>query len=297
MSFDRANRKIVEWADEQGLFKRAENPVYRALSLGVGVQSTTIAHMAAEGEIGPMPDFAIVADTKFEGRAFYEHLKYLMSPNVLPFPVYVVSRGDLREDCLRNARSEITKGKRSTIPAFTVGKDGLAAPLTRQCTRDYKIDPIQKKLRELLGYAPRQRIPDDSVEVWIGISTDESARIKPATQKWQSNYWPLIDADMSRQDCIDWLKDHDYPVPPKSSCIGCPYHNDAHWRDMRDNDPESWADAVEFDAAIRGGFLGNKSQLFLHRSLKPLDEVDLSTPEDHGQLNFFINECEGMCGV
>jgi hypothetical protein len=50
------------------------------------------------------------------------------------------------------------------------------------------------------------------------------------------------------------------------------------------------------DAAIRqqSGFRG---QQFMYRSLKPLGEVDLSTAEDRGQLNMFINECEGMCGV
>lgn len=35
----------------------------RALSLGAGVQSTTMALMAAHGAIGLMPDCAIFADT------------------------------------------------------------------------------------------------------------------------------------------------------------------------------------------------------------------------------------------
>lgn len=47
----------------------------RALSLGAGVQSTTMALMAAHGEIGPMPDCAIFADTGWEPRAVYDHLK------------------------------------------------------------------------------------------------------------------------------------------------------------------------------------------------------------------------------
>ena len=38
MSFDRANTKIVEWADGQGMFKRAEDPAVRVISLGAGVQ-------------------------------------------------------------------------------------------------------------------------------------------------------------------------------------------------------------------------------------------------------------------
>lgn len=36
--------------------------------------------------------------------------------------------------------------------------------------------------------------------------------------------------------------------------------------------------------------------VFLHRSAIPLDEADLSTAADHGQLDLWPNECEGMCG-
>jgi hypothetical protein len=113
------------------------------------------------------------------------------------------------------------------------------------------------------------------------------------------NRWPLIEARMSRWDCLKWLERHGYPAPPKSSCIGCPFHSNAHWRAMRDGDPEGWADAVEVDKTIRsGGTLGGmRSAQFMHRSLKPLDEVDLTTAEEHGQLNMFNNECEGLCGV
>ena len=44
----------------------------RVLSLGAGVQSTTLALMAAHGEIGPMPDCAIFADTGWEPRIPFE---------------------------------------------------------------------------------------------------------------------------------------------------------------------------------------------------------------------------------
>ena len=61
------------------------------LSLGAGVQSTTMALMAAVGELQPMPDCAIFADTQDEPAAVYRHLAWLMS-GVLPFPVHVVTR-------------------------------------------------------------------------------------------------------------------------------------------------------------------------------------------------------------
>jgi len=69
---------------------------------------------------------------------------------------------------------------------------------------------------------------------------------------------------------------------------------------MRDNDAKSWTDAVSFDHALRSGqrhAFGRKDPSFLHKSLVPLDEVDLSTEQDRGQLDMFGNECEGMCGV
>jgi len=58
----------------------------------------------------------------------------------------------------------------------------------------------------------------------------------------------------------------------------------------------AWQEAVEFDRAIRhcGGMRG---QVFLHADRIPLDEVDLSTPEDFGQLSLWSDECQGMCGI
>ena len=294
----------------------------RVLSLGAGVQSTTLALMAAHGEVGPMPDCAIFADTGWEPKAVYEHLAWLRSPNVLPFPVHVVSAGDLRADLLAGARGE----RWASIPAFTrtVTPAGAELPvydedengdlvaigsrivptervgvgmIRRQCTGDYKIAPIRRKVRELLGIAGRRSPKAPVAEQWIGISLDEVLRMKPSFEPWQRNRWPLVEQGMTRQDCLRWLDRHDYPLPPKSACIGCPFHSDDHWRRMRDRDPEAWADAVLVDAAIRTGFRGIRGEVYLHRSAVPLNQVDLSTEADRGQLDLWPNECEGLCGV
>ena len=121
--------------------------------------------------------------------------------------------------------------------------------------------------------------------------------MKPSFEDWQVNRWPLIERGMTRQDCLRWLERHGYPLPPKSACIGCPFHSNAYWRHMRDHDPEGWTDAVSVDAAIRTGFRGIRGEGYLHRSAVPLDLADLSTAADHGQLDLWPNECEGMCGV
>ena len=86
---------------------------------------------------------------------------------------------------------------------------------------------------------------------------------------------------------------------PRSSCIGCPYHRNAYWREMKLERPDEWDDAVEFDHHLREqSYPGVTGQVYLHRNMVPLDKVDLSNAEDHGQLAFdFGEECEGMCGV
>jgi hypothetical protein len=273
----------------------------RVISLGAGVQSTTMALMAAHGEIGPMPDCAIFADTGSEPAPTYDHLRWLMSGNMLPFPVHVVGKPtSLHEDLMRGTNSG---GKRryAAIPAF-LAKPGEAEGMgRRQCTKEYKLEPIIKKQRELLGYAPRKRIPVGSIEVWIGISLDEAVRMKPSWNSWAVNRWPLIEKRMSRGDCLLWLERNGYPIPPKSACTFCPFRSDHEWRNLRDSDPKGWQQAIEVDTAIRGTESGYAKDLkfkpFLHRSLKPLAEVDLRTDAEVGQPDLFMNECEGMCGV
>lgn len=268
----------------------------RVLSLGAGVQSTTLALMAAHGDVTPMPDCAIFADTGWEPAAVYAHLAWLRSPNVLPFPVHIVSAGDIRADLLRAGRGE----RWTSIPAFTRTIRGVrieTGMIRRQCTKDYKIRPIRRKVRDLAGLT-RKRSPAEPVaEQWIGISFDEVIRMKPSFEAWQVNRWPLIEQGMTRQDCLHWLDRHDYPRPPKSACVGCPFHSDAEWRRLRDTDMAAWEQAIEVDAALRTGLRGIRGQVFLHRSAVPLAEADLSTPEDAGQLDLWGNECAGLCGV
>ena len=253
------------------------------ISLGAGVQSSTMALMAAHGEIEPMPDAAIFADTQWEPPAVYEWLGWL-APK-LPFPVLQVTAGNLREATINHSR------RSASIPWFIKmpGADRKSMG-RRQCTKEYKLRPIQKKVVELLGGHPR-----GGCSSWIGISTDEATRMKPSQVQYICNRWPLIEKRMSRNDCLQWMKRHAYPEPPRSSCIGCPFHNDIDWRTIKAN-PQTWADAVEVDAAIRHQ-PKFKGEQYAHRSMVPLDQVDFRTAEDHGQLNIFQNECEGLGGV
>lgn len=266
-------------------------PRIRVLSLGAGVQSTTLALMAAAGEI-EAPDCAIFADTGWEPRAVYEHLDRLEA--ALPFPVHRVSKGNLRDQVGQHYDGQ--RFVRVDIPAFLVEQGKVIGLANRTCTKDYKVLPIAKKVRALLGYAGRKVPAGVQAEQWIGISLDEASRMKPSRNAWQVNRWPLIERRMSRSDCMGWLSRAGWAAP-KSSCIGCPYHSNDQWRALP---PEELADAVEVDRRLRDRppeAYRLKGTMFLHRSGKPLDQVDLRTDEDRGQTNLFQNECEGMCGV
>ncbi|MDP6735836.1 MAG: hypothetical protein QF732_05005 [Nitrospinaceae bacterium] len=269
------------------------------ISLGAGVQSSTMALMAAKGEITPMPDAAIFADTCAEPQEVYDWLDWLETQ--LPFPVYRVQYSDLKAD-IGKARPA-GKYRKMPIPAFILMKepDGStrkAGLLRRQCTTDYKIYPLTKRVRQELGVFKKRTPVGVLVQQWIGISTDEATRMKPSRESYIEHRWPLIENDVSRADCLSWMKKHYDVTPPRSACTFCPFHSNKEWRYIRDNYPKEFKEAVEIDQRIRTLWAGRdkEAEFYLHKSMTPLAEADLEDV-DLRQLNMFENECEGMCGV
>jgi hypothetical protein len=262
------------------------------LSLGAGVQSSTLALMAAQGEID-MPDCAIFADVQAEPESVYEWLDWLEKQ--LPFPVYRISKGNLAEQALivRTSKSG-TNYQKHAPPAFilddSTGEFGI---MMRQCTGDFKIDPIRRKLRELGG-------KQLGVEQWLGISMDESQRMKPSRDKWIANRWPLIEKRFTRYQCLQWMQENGYPLPPRSSCWFCPYHSPTEWLRLKTEEPDSFAKAVAFEKDFQTtmsqvtGFRGNP---YLNRACVPLDQIDFEEMTKTYQTDMFGNECEGLCGV
>lgn len=274
----------------------------RIISLGAGVQSSTMFLMACKGILTPKPDAAIFADTQWEPKEVYQWLGRLASIGTSAgIPVIQATKGNLRTDALisqtKGGKEAGGKGRFASMPLFTRNPDGSVGMIRRQCTREYKIEVIEHEARRLLGLKPRQRAPENAAEMWIGISADEAARMRDSRARWHSLRYPLIydfDPPMNRRDCMSWLESHGFPIPRKSACLGCPFSSDTTWRKIKDN-PEEWKDVVEFDRAIRH-CNGMRGEVFIHSSARPLEEIDFSTAEERGQLNW-INECEGMCGV
>jgi hypothetical protein len=272
----------------------------RVLSLGAGVQSSALALMIHKGKI-PMVDCAIFADTQAEPPKVYEWLEFIKK--TVSYPVHIVTWRNLEQDVLDASQG---KYQAFTIPFYTKNKETeQKGMLMRQCTADYKIKPVTKKVRELLGYKKGERVDlkEVKVEMLLGISTDEMRRMRMNRLRYIDNQYPLInDFGMSRQDCIMWMKDNGYPMPTKSACYFCPFHSQSTWKEIKENDPKLFEKAVQMDKQIRDQEkykTNNKhnDELYLHRSCEPLDKA----LEDDGQLDMFdgfSSICdEGMCGV
>lgn len=259
------------------------------ISLGAGVQSSTMALMAAKGELNPMPVAAIFADTQDEPKSVYTWLDWLEKQ--LPFPIHRVSKG-----CLSDASLEVKTSKYGTrytsygLPAYCANpKTGRMGIMPRQCTSSFKIEVIHREIRKIIG-------KDGSCIQWLGISIDEADRMKPSRKKYITNLWPLIDKGMTRQNCLQWMEKNKYPKPPRSACVYCPFHSDSEWLRLKNNEPLEFQKAVDFEKKYQASMkqtTGVSGTPFFHRSGKPLSDVTFGTE----QADFFSNECEGHCGI
>lgn len=276
----------------------------RVLNLGAGVQSSTILLMACRGEL-PKPDVCIFADTEEEPRAVYEWLDGVLRPEA--------ARAGIRIDTVRFSVERDRAKKLSNIPAFVPGKDGKASLINRQCTREWKIEPIDRHVKSLLGLKPGARWPKEvMVESWLGISGDEIQRMKHSVEPWRRYWHPLVEEEWSgdgkpprwrvppldRGGCVAWMRAAGLGVAPRSACTFCPLHNNAEWRRMQESDPEAFASAVQADDLLRSNPLRH-GHMYVHRSLRPLSEIDFTLQKT---FNFddsptFADECAGMCGV
>ena len=276
-----------------------ESRPFRVLSLGAGLDSTTLLLLSEHGEV-PRLDAAIFADTMAEPAYVYETLEWLMA--TVRIPIYRVSAGNLEADILAVAASQekLTAGFRGQPPFYVQNAPNLdyatadsGGTLWRKCTKDYKIAPIRGKIRELLGAQSTGRLPKGlHVEQWIGFTMDDLGRTFCSDVQWITNVFPLIlPKRMRRRDCERWLVKHGYPVPQKSSCVFCPYHRNSYWRDMRDNRPAEWHRAVEFERQLHAGHLpGVRGTPYLHKSLVPLPMAPIDAVES-GNEELFCYAC------
>lgn len=255
----------------------------QVISLGAGVQSSAMALMCASGEIPIKPDFAVFSDTGDEPEEVYDWLATLK--RLLPFKVIETKshHGSLSANLFKRGFSQ--------IPCFTRNAEGKVALGKRQCTSDFKIRPINRAIKIETGLF-RRRIPDERIHVLKGISTDEVGRAKDSRDKWQKAVYPLLDKEISRTGCKQWLSAKGL-FAPKSACFYCPLKDQESWARTSEN-PKLWPKVLAIDKLL------NERGEYLHSSCQPMSSrpfLKKQSEAESEQLNLFNNECEGMCGV
>jgi len=275
------------------------------LSLGLGVQSTALYFMSSMGILPPI-DYAIFADPGKEKLKTYEYLKFLLNwqKENDGVPIIITNSRNLFRDLLN---AENSRGQRfASIPAFTL-TNGEVGMLNRQCTSEYKIIPVDNVIRDLYGLQSGDRRP--ATRVWKGITSDELDRASKPHEAWKVSVYPFLGfsiskkkvtrmqpnqfMQMNRMDVIAWYAQNNLPLPPKSSCIFCPYQSEISWIDLKENNPEDFEAACLIDEAIRNSIAKGITQpVYLHRSCKPLREINF----DKNQPDIPFGECSSDCG-
>ena len=262
----------------------------KVISLGMGIQSTAVYLMSSMG-ILPRADYAIFADPQAEHYKTYQMLDWLLEWKDKNNGIEIIVNRDynLLEDVLNNVNA---RGKNwVTIPAFG-DRDGFNM---RQCTSDYKVKPVNQTIRKLHELAPRKRMKP--TELWLGISLDEIERVKESREYNITFFYPLLYKGMSRNDCVDFFKENNFPVPVKSACVFCPFHSNKFWSGIQKENGDAWEKSIKVDRAIRKAThprTGEREVFYLHPSKRPLEEIDF----DDGQESLFEGyDCEGYCGL
>lgn len=243
----------------------------RTISWGVGVQSTALVVLAAQGHIDyRVALFANVGDDSEDPLTlayFRDHARPWAESHGIE--VHELKRRT-RDGQVETLLGRITKpGARSMV--IPVRRSMGGPPMSRSCTADFKARVLQKWLKGQGATA------GDPATVAIGISTDEVQRISgKAGAPHERIEYPLIDLDLDRSACAQIIVDAGLPPAPASSCWFCPFHRPQTWAELRRDRLHLFDQAVALEShmtAVQG------APVYLTRFGVPLDYA-VATAQD-----------------
>ena len=261
-------------------YRKYINYIGSIFSFGSGVQSTAIFLLINyEPErllkiIGHLPEYIFFADTGAENQESLTNFEKCKSVSKIP----MIKVKNHERNALNSHRD---------VPVFFKG----GGHMQRQCTSEWKIKPIDREISKLY---PAKRCTKNIKRIvgkWLGISIDEISRIKESRTKSIENIYPLIELNLSRNDCYKILKKYNWKAV-KSSCYMCPYQV-KRWRENKEIDK-----AIAYEKQLQKH--SNYREIpFLHPSAQPLEVVYKNL---QNQTNLFSqwdfeNECDGVCGL
>lgn len=150
------------------------------------------------------------------------------------------------------------------LPIYDYAYQAQYPPLrfNRWCTVEYKLKPLNKYCA-------------GGIQV-VGIDYGERERAERANQRDRERllWHPLVELGWSREDCVRYIQQCGYPVPPKSGCFFCPFRSRAQWRHLFDFHPDLFQKAVELEELlIQKAHVKGVSPNYLSTMRKPLSTM------------------------
>lgn len=246
----------------------------RSVSYGGGVQSTALLVLAAQGRIDfPLFLLANVGDDS-EHPDTLRYLREVAMPYAAAHGIELVELHRVPTKGAHAGKVETLYGRlmrdgSRSLPIPVRMSNG--APGTRSCTADFKIRVVGLELKR------RGATEADPATVALGISTDEIERATPGIDPkatYQRRVYPLLDLGLSRHDCARLITAAGLPVPPKSACWFCPFHDKEAWRKLKRDTPDLFDKACDLEATLneRRDEQG-KAHVWLTRHARPLAET------------------------
>ncbi len=220
---------------EYGLKMHAERipGITYTLSYGGGVNSTALAIEIVQRGL-PL-DYVVFADPGFERPETYDFVNDYMAPyfaqHGVPFCMVVKRR---------------PAGQRETIVDYWMHDYRVPDRIYRDCTRRHKVEPIHKFYKHQAGAT--------EVCEYIGISSDESRRVKKSPSEWIHKCYPLVELRIDRVRCKEIIKGAGMPVPSKSGCPNCFAAKKPELYNLWKTNPKMFETAIQ----IEDNYLKNK---------------------------------------
>lgn len=202
-----------------------EKTIRHVVSFGAGLNSSAMLPYLLFDKKQEI-DLVVFADTGNENDYTYDNVK-----------IY-------EEWCNRNginfkvARSQLD----NNLYDYCIRKKITPSRLTRNCTRNFKINPIRKTIRNTFEIDK-----NTIIKLYIAITSDEVHRVRDSDVKYIQNTFPFVDDNISRNDCVDILKRHNLPIAKKSGCWFCPFHKKKEWVQMLEENPELYNKSITLE--------------------------------------------------
>lgn len=253
-----------------------------AVAFGGGTNSTAMLCGFRDRDI--TPDLITFADTGGEMGYTYDHILEMDTQCRIWWGMGIEIVRHNYQGRFEPLEKECIRGKK--LPSLAYG--------SKACSMKYKIQPQTKALKVWMG----ERESTEVVRA-IGYDAGESHRATDITGedlksgRRAFNWFPLIEWNWRRSDCVDAIARHGLTQPGKSSCFFCPAMKRGEILRLKDEHPDLFKRAL----AIESNASTTKNMGLTGRALR---WADIGAQDDaQGRLWDFLDdkdETDTPCG-